>query len=171
MLWFILYVELIFASNWLVTTFGVVPLFFAPFLAATAGVYAAGLTFAARNQLQEAKGRAWSVAAIPIGAALSYAISPHFAVASGVTYLLSETADFLVYSRLRRNGRPLAMLASCVCADVVDSAVFLVLAFGSLDNIAGQIVGKWVVVLPIVVILWLRRNDLPEWRGERTTAS
>jgi hypothetical protein len=47
---------------------------------------------------------------------------------------------------------------------VVDSIVFLWLAFGSLDFLAGQIVGKaWMVLLSIPFVAWLRRRD--ERRG------
>jgi hypothetical protein len=43
---------------------------------------------------------------------------------------------------------------------VVDSVVFLFLAFGSLDFLAGQIIGKaWMVVLALPFINWLRRHD------------
>lgn len=172
MIWLAIYVALIVSANYAVTTFGIVPLVFWPALAAPAGVYFAGLTFAARNQVQEAKGRAWSIFAIPLGAAVSYLISPHFALASGATFLLSETADWLVYSRVRRSGRPLAMATSCVVADVLDSAVFLTLAFGSLDHIWGQLIGKWVILLPIVAYLeWRRRRDLFERRGVGIIAS
>ena len=43
---------------------------------------------------------------------------------------------------------------------VVDSIVFLWLAFGSLDFLAGQIVGKaWMVLLSIPLVAYLRRRD------------
>jgi hypothetical protein len=43
---------------------------------------------------------------------------------------------------------------------VVDSIVFLWLAFGSLDFLAGQVVGKaWMVLLSIPFVAWLRRRD------------
>jgi len=43
---------------------------------------------------------------------------------------------------------------------VVDSVVFLSLAFGSLDYLAGQVVGKaWMVLLSVPLIAWLRRRD------------
>jgi hypothetical protein len=43
---------------------------------------------------------------------------------------------------------------------VVDSIVFLYLAFGSLDFLAGQIVGKlWMVLLALPFIAYLRRRD------------
>ena len=43
---------------------------------------------------------------------------------------------------------------------IVDSIVFLWLAFGSLDFLAGQVVGKaWMVLLSIPLVAWLRRRD------------
>jgi queuosine precursor transporter len=42
----------------------------------------------------------------------------------------------------------------------VDSIVFLWLAFGSLDFLLGQIVGKlWMVLLATPLIAYLRRRD------------
>lgn len=43
---------------------------------------------------------------------------------------------------------------------VVDSIVFLWLAFGSLDFLLGQIIGKtWMVLLAIPLVAYLRRRD------------
>jgi len=43
---------------------------------------------------------------------------------------------------------------------VVDSVIFLWLAFGSLDFLLGQIVGKaWMVLLSIPFVAYLRRRD------------
>jgi queuosine precursor transporter len=43
---------------------------------------------------------------------------------------------------------------------VVDSVVFLWLAFGSLEFLVGQIAGKaWMIVLSIPLIMWLRKRD------------
>jgi queuosine precursor transporter len=42
----------------------------------------------------------------------------------------------------------------------VDSVVFLWLAFGSLEFLLGQIVGKaWMVLLSIPLVAWLRRRE------------
>jgi len=42
----------------------------------------------------------------------------------------------------------------------VDSAVFLYLAFGSIEFLAGQVIGKtWMVLFAIPLIAWLRRRD------------
>ena len=52
------------------------------------------------------------------------------------------------------------MIVSSVVGLVVDSIVFLWLAFGSLDFLAGQVVGKaWMVLLSLPLILYLRRRD------------
>jgi hypothetical protein len=53
-----------------------------------------------------------------------------------------------------------AIVASSVVGLVVDSAVFLHLAFGDLSFLPGQILGKfWMVLLTIPVVHWLRRRD------------
>jgi uncharacterized PurR-regulated membrane protein YhhQ (DUF165 family) len=53
-----------------------------------------------------------------------------------------------------------AVVASSLVGLVVDSIIFLWLAFGSLDFLSGQIVGKaWMVLLSIPFVTWLRRRD------------
>src|SRR5215218_3036394 len=99
MIWVVLYVATIFAANWAISTFGVVPVGFG--LVAPAGVYFAGLAFTLRDLTQESLGRPWTVGAILVGAAISALISPQFAIASGLAFLVSETADYLVYTPLR----------------------------------------------------------------------
>ena len=61
-----------------------------------------------------------------------------------------------------RNGPALRALdlAVSLAGLVVDSVIFLYLAFGSLDFLLGQIVGKaWMVLLAIPLVQWLRRRD------------
>ena len=68
--------------------------------------------------------------------------------ASAAAFLLSEFADFAVYTPLARRRLVAAVMASSVVGLVVDSIVFLWLAFGSLEFLLGQIVGKaWMVLL------------------------
>ncbi|MEJ2433502.1 MAG: hypothetical protein P8Y53_10180 [Pseudolabrys sp.] len=51
-------------------------------------------------------------------------------------------------------------MASSSVGLVVDSIVFLWLAFGSLEFLEGQIIGKaWMVLLALPLIAWLRRRD------------
>lgn len=168
-LWPIGYILAIFAANWALVTFGFVAV--APGLLAPAGVWFAGLCFVLRNQTQESWGRAVSVGVIPIGAGISALLSPQFALASGAAFLLAELADFLVYTPLRKQGRIRAMLVSCVVGDVIDSALFLTLAFGSLAFLAGQVVGKWETVAPIVLWLWWRNRAVSQRVRLATTGS
>jgi queuosine precursor transporter len=71
-----------------------------------------------------------------------------------------NSADLAVYTPLARRGLLIAVVASGVVGLVVDSVVFLWLAFGSLEFLLGQIVGKaWMVLLSIPFVAWLRRRD------------
>jgi uncharacterized PurR-regulated membrane protein YhhQ (DUF165 family) len=151
-LWLSLFIGCIFGANWAIATFGFVPVGFG--LMAPAGVYFAGLTFTFRDLAHEAVGRRWVIVAIVIGAVISVAVSPRFALASGIAFLLSELADLSVYSPLRERHWLGAVAASNTVGLVVDSALFLWLAFGSLEFLAGQVVGKaWMTALA-VLILW-----------------
>lgn len=134
------YVATIFAANWAISRFGVVPVGFG--LVAPAGVYFAGLAFTLRDLVQESLGRRWTLGATVAGAALSALVSLQFALASGTAFLLSELADFLVYTPLRERNWLRAVFASNVVGLVADSALFLALAFGSLEYLLGQIIGK-----------------------------
>ena len=153
------YIATIFAANWAITTFGLVPVGFG--LLAPAGVYFAGLAFTFRDLTQDALGRRWTYVAILVGAGLSGLLSGPLALASGAAFLLSETADLLVYTPLHERHWLFAVGASNTVGLVIDSALFLWLAFGSLEFLLGQIVGKlWVTALA-VVMLWAWRAVLP----------
>ena len=81
-------------------------------------------------------------------------------VASAAAFLLSEFADFAVYTPLARRRLVLAVVASSLIGLIINSIVFLWLAFGSLDFLAGQIIGKLVMVLvAIPFVAYLRRRD------------
>lgn len=162
MLFLVLYVATIFLANWAIATIGVVPVGFG--LMAPAGVYFAGVALGLRDLVQESLGKRWTVAAIVVGSALSALVSPQFALASGAAFLLSETADFLVYTPLRERGWLAAVVVSNLVGDVVDSALFLGLAFGSFDFLLGQIVGKyWMVIPAVAAMAW--------WRGRAPRAA
>jgi queuosine precursor transporter len=156
------------AANWLIGNAGTVcalggpcliPV--APGLMAPSGVLMIGLALVLRDLVQRRLGVAWAVAAILAGAALSAIVAPPaLVVASAVAFLVSEFADLAVYTPLERRRLLLAVFASSIIGLVVDSAVFLYLAFGSLDFLAGQVVGKaWMVLLAMPLIAWLRRRD------------
>lgn len=119
-----------------------------------------GFALTARDVLQRCLGRQATVAAIVLGAALSYFIAPAFAFASGVTFLVAELADFAVFTPLADRNLPGAVVASNIVGAVLDSVLFLWLAFGwsSVATFAlPQAWGKlWVSVLFIPVLLFVR---------------
>jgi len=134
------YIATIFGANYAIAHYGFVTV--APGLVAPAGVYFVGLALILRDVAQVTLGRWASIVAIIVGAALSYLVAPAFAIASGVAFGLSETTDFAIFTPLQRRGWTLALACSTAIAAVVDSAVFLYLAFGSFAFIEGQVVGK-----------------------------
>jgi uncharacterized PurR-regulated membrane protein YhhQ (DUF165 family) len=150
-IWIVAFIACVFGANWAIETFGLVPVGFG--LMAPAGVYFAGLTFTFRDLAHESVGRGWVIVAILVGAALSAFVSPAFAIASGAAFLVSEMADLAVYSPLRRRNWLGAVAASNTVGLVIDSALFLWLAFGSLEFLTGQVVGKaWMTVLAIAIL-------------------
>jgi len=155
-------------ANWLIGNLGTVcvpdgpcliPV--APGLMAPSGVLMIGLALVLRDLVQRRLGLGWSAGAIIAGAALSALVAPPaLVVASAAAFLLSEFADLAVYTPLQERRLLLAVFASSIVGLVVDSAVFLWLAFGSLEFLAGQVVGKsWMVVLALPFIVWMRRRD------------
>lgn len=128
---------------------------------APSGVLMVGLALVLRDLVQRRLGVGWGLSAIVIGAAVSAALAPPALVlASTVAFALSELADFAVYTPLQRRGLVLAVLASSAVGLVADSVLFLWLAFHSLDFLAGQVIGKaLMVLLTIPAIHWLRRRD------------
>ena len=132
----------------------------APGLMAPSGVALIGFALVLRDVVQRCLGRQASLLAIAIGTALSAFIAPPpLLFASMTAFLLSEMADFAVYTPLAQRRLVLAVIASSMVGLVVDSIVFLSLAFGSLDYLAGQVVGKtWAVLISIPFIRLLRRT-------------
>lgn len=162
---FAAFVGCVVGANWALDHYGLVPV--APGLEAPAGVYFAGLAFGLRDALHERSGRWWVMAAIATGAAVSYLIEDAvtipgglvpIAVASAVAFAVSELADLAVYEPLRARSWPAAVALSNVVGAVVDSALFLWLAFGALDHLAGQVVGKALMVGHALVIVWWARR-------------
>ncbi len=138
------------AANYLTTRYGFVPVGFG--LMATAGTFAAGFALAARDAVQDLLGRRVMLAVLVAGAVLSYLVAdPFIATASAAAFLLAELADFAVYHPLRRRSKlgdrrwAGAVVASNTVGAVVDTVVFLAIAFGwaaVLPALAGQLVGK-----------------------------
>jgi uncharacterized PurR-regulated membrane protein YhhQ (DUF165 family) len=156
------------AANWIIGNVGtecvpdgpcLIPV--APGIVAPSGVVMIGLALVLRDLVQRRLGRLWAVAAILAGAVLSALLAPRALVlASGTAFLISELADMAVYTPLQAKRLVLAVLLSSIVGLVVDSIVFLYLAFGSLEFLSGQIIGKsWMVLAALPFIVWLRRSD------------
>lgn len=157
------------AANWLIGNVGTVcvpngpcliPVF--PGLMAPSGVLMIGLALVLRDMVQEQLGWRWSIGAIVAGALLSGIVAPaSLVLASAVAFLISESADMAVYTPLRNRKLWLAVLASGIVGAFVDSGIFLYLAFGSIDHITGNVVGKILMSLlavPVILIMKEKTN-------------
>lgn len=156
------FIATVWAANWAIGHWpdGVTV---APGLTAPAGVYLAGLAFTLRDIVHRTLGRRIVLVAILAGCALAYWVGGNvsisggylsIAVASALAFLLSELADLTVYTPARKRGWLPAVLASNTVGIIVDSALFLWLAFGSLAFFWGQVVGKaWVTLATVGVLL------------------
>jgi queuosine precursor transporter len=169
--WFVVlaYIASVWLANWFVANVGhqydpngphVIPVGFG--LEAPSGVLWVGVALVARDLVQQFFGRPFSVGAMLLGAALSYLVAPGLALASATAFLFSETADLMVYTPMIRRGYlVIAVFVSSTIGLVVDTFVFLWLAFGELTFWQGQVVGKlWVTALASAAI-WLIRKRIP----------
>jgi uncharacterized PurR-regulated membrane protein YhhQ (DUF165 family) len=156
------------AATWMIGNVGTVCLAngpcvlpVAPGIMAPSGVLMVGAALVLRDLVQRRLGAAFGLGAIAVGAAISWALAPAaLVIASTAAFLLSEFADFAVYTPLSRRRLVLAVLASSVVGLVVDSLTFLWLAFGSLEFLEGQVLGKlWMVLIAMPLIAYLRRRD------------
>lgn len=154
------------AANWMIGHVGtactpdgpcLVPVGFG--LMAPSGVLMVGTALVLRDMVQEAGGTRAAVVAIVTGGAVAWLVAPPMlVVASVAAFLIAELADLAVYTPLRRRWPGVAVLASGVAGSLVDSLVFLWIAFASVEHLAGQMLGKmWVSVLAAPLIARLRK--------------
>lgn len=151
------------AANWLIGNVGscipsgpcLIPVGFG--LMAPSGVLMIGLALVLRDWLHELAGWRWSFVAVLVGGLLSLLVSPPaLALASATAFVLAETADLAVYARLRERGKSLAVIASQVVGAALDSALFVWIAFGSLDFSAGTTLAKIYAGALVAAILWAK---------------
>lgn len=168
MIYLIAFILTIPVANWMIGNIGVVcpdnspcliPV--APNIMAPSGVVMIGLALVLRDLVQRRLGKIWAIGAIITGAILSAIIAPPaLVIASATAFLLSELADFIVYTPLQEKRLVLAVFLSGIVGLIVDSLLFLQLAFGSLDYLSGQIIGKaWMVLLALPIIWIMRQRD------------
>jgi uncharacterized PurR-regulated membrane protein YhhQ (DUF165 family) len=149
------YIATIPAANWMIGNVGtfcvpdgpcMIPVGFG--MTAPSGVLMVGAALVLRDQVQEHLGTRWSLGGILLGAILSYLLAdPFIALASILAFGVSELVDFGAYTYVRKYGRAIAVAASGLVGAVMDSIVFLYVAFGSLAYVEGQIFGKLVISL------------------------
>lgn len=160
------YIVSIIAANWAIQHLGTAPMFPGaphtlpvwPGIVAPSGVYVVGVTLVLRDIVQRQSGKAVTFALIVAATLLTFLISPSLAVASGVAFFASETVDFAVFTSLEKRSFYGAVLASNAVSLVVDSVLFLWLAFGSLAFLEGQIIGKALATGAAVLVLWALRS-------------
>lgn len=159
---FFAYLATIPAANWLIGNVGtfcvpdgpcLIPV--APGLMAPSGVLMVGAALVLRDAVQQLLGMRWAFFAIACGVLLSVLVAPPaLVVASATAFAIAELLDLAVYTPLRKRNMPLAVLASGIVGAIVDSAAFLLISFGSLDYMAGQVVGKLWMTLAVAAALW-----------------
>jgi queuosine precursor transporter len=155
------------AANWMIGNVGfciengpcLIPVGFG--LMAPSGVLMIGLALVLRDWVHELAGWKAALLAVVAGAGLSlWFSSPALAVASASAFLFAELADLAVYARLRERSRPGAVLASQIVGALLDSALFVWLAFGSLEFSLGTALGKIYAgaLVAAALLAWGRRK-------------
>lgn len=121
---------------------------------APAGTLWSGMTFTFRDMLHETLGKRGVLAAIAVGACLSWLVATHqIAVASVLAFTISEIAGSIVYGQLRAWSVLGAVIGSNTVGLGIDSVLFVPLAFGSFALVPGQILGKTVATVVTVAVL------------------
>jgi uncharacterized PurR-regulated membrane protein YhhQ (DUF165 family) len=124
-----------------------------------AGTLWTGVTFTLRDLLHESLDTRDVITAIAAGTGLSWVLAtPQITVANVVAFAVSETIDSALYTLLRGESPLRAVLGSNIAGPLVDSVLFVPLAFGSFTAVPGQLLGKTVATLLTVVALWLVRR-------------
>lgn len=165
---FLLFIGSIFLANYLIGNVGttcppdspcLIPVW--PGVMAPSGVLAIGLGFTLRDLVQRRLGVYYTSAGILLGAGISVILSPALALASGTAFLFSEFLDLFVYTPLQKRNLLIAVVGSNIVGIIADSVIFLGLAFGSLQFVGGQIIGKfWMTLIALPIVWFIRRWDI-----------
>ena len=167
-IWFIIFLSMIPLAGYSLLHWGticspnrpcLIPVWFYPLIYAPSGVLFAGLAFVFRDLLQRCLGLYISLLAVLIGTILSYVyVSQEIAIAGSFAYLVSELSDTVFYTWIQRYNLVLAIFVSSCVGLVLDSMIFLHIAFHSYEFLLGQIVGKVWMVLVAVILIKLSRK-------------
>jgi uncharacterized PurR-regulated membrane protein YhhQ (DUF165 family) len=168
-LYLVAFISCIPIANWMIGNVGtkcvpngpcLVPVW--PGIMAPSGVLMIGFALVLRDLVQRRLGGSWALLAIGVGALVSGVVAqPALVLASVAAFTLSEVADFAVYTPLQKRRLILAVILSSVAGLVLDSVVFIFIAFGSLEFLYGQIIGKlWAVGIALLFLIGARRRNL-----------
>lgn len=162
MIFFFAFLATIPAANWLIGNVGthcvpdgpcLVPVGFG--LEAPSGVLMVGLALVLRDIVHRNMGGRWALATVSIGTVISYFVAdPYIAIASVTAFAVAELVNQAIYHPIYRKNLIAAVLISSAVGAVLDSVLFVWIAFGSLDYSLGQIVGKMWMIAAAAFVVW-----------------
>ncbi|WP_020677634.1 VUT family protein [Geopsychrobacter electrodiphilus] len=159
------YLGSIILANILVHTLGIVTVLGVTF---PAGAVAVGLTFSARDFVQDRYGKFGCWGWMLVASGITFAFNQQLALASVCAFGVAETSDWLIYSGTRGSFEK-RMILSNLISTPLDSLVFVLLAFGPLwPAIWGQALIKMLsslLVLPLFKNGKIRTLHLSVQRG------
>lgn len=159
---FVAYILCIPAANWMLSNVGIQFDPNGPHLLnmgwgfyAPSGVLLIGVALASRDAIQQIAGMKVTLVGIVCGVIVSWFVNPAIAVASATAFALGEIADLVVYTPIRRRNIAAAIVTSGIVGGIVDTFVFLQIAFGSTKFWEGQVIGKTAMATVIAASVWV----------------
>lgn len=169
------YVALVVAANWLASKY-LITIWPTSYLA-PAGVLCIGLVLPMRDWLWQLRGFRSSVALIFVAGLSSFALALiiGYSTPPGVTLIRVSAASLLafcvseiifeslIFAPLRRRNLTLGVALSASVGNLIDSFVFLVVAFPAIwtSLYAGNVLGKFYGIAAAVIVTAARRRIVP----------
>jgi len=147
------YLASIVFANVLASIFGIVAIFGISF---PAGAVAIGLTFSARDYVQQIYGKLgcwkWMITALII----TLFFNLNVAVASGSAFLVAEFIDWIIFTYSNRPFKQRVIISNLISIPI-DSVIFVVLAFGwNWDAVWGQTIIK---IVFSIIFLFIKNDS------------
>lgn len=151
------YLGSIVLANILVDTLGIITVLGVTF---PAGAAVIGLTFSARDLVQERYGKFGCWGWMLVASLITFAFNQQLALASVCAFGIAEFSDWAIYSTARGSVERRLLLSNLISTPL-DSIVFVLLAFGPLwPAIWGQTIVKMISSL---LVLPLLKNGRMRW--------
>ena len=159
------YIGLAVLANWLASKY-VVPVGFG--YMAPGGVWAIGAVLVLRDWINQLAPKR-SLALIPVASLISYGIGEiagwsslqRIALASVAAFVISELVEWAVFAPIRKRSLTTGVALSGTVGLLIDTYVFLTIAFGSMAFFPGQVIGKAEALAVGVVLTAVRRAAFP----------